>query len=79
MDKLLPQGRSGIRMAAAHSRRGRHPMAQAKKIGMALLLIFVLYSIISSPARSAQLVQLGFEGISNAAKAVGTFMTGLIK
>ncbi|WP_167352939.1 hypothetical protein [Streptomyces rubellomurinus] len=54
-------------------------MAQAKKIGIVLLLVFVLYSIITSPARSAELVQLGFEGISNAAKAVGTFMTGLIK
>lgn len=54
-------------------------MAQAKKIGMALLLIFVLYTIITSPARAAELVQLGFEGISNAAKAIGTFMTGLVK
>ncbi|MFE4974705.1 hypothetical protein ACFRAR_21680 [Kitasatospora sp. NPDC056651] len=54
-------------------------MAQAKKIGIVLLLVFVLYSIITSPSRSAELVQLGFEGISNAAKAVGAFMTGLIK
>ncbi|MEV0534633.1 hypothetical protein [Kitasatospora sp. NPDC050463] len=54
-------------------------MAQAKKIGMVLLLIFVLYTIITAPARAAELVQLGFEGISNAAKAVGTFMTGLVK
>ncbi|MEV6974977.1 hypothetical protein [Kitasatospora sp. NPDC093806] len=54
-------------------------MAQAKKIGMVLLLIFVLYTIITSPARAAELVQLGFEGISNAAKAIGTFMTGLVK
>ncbi|MCX4686973.1 hypothetical protein [Kitasatospora purpeofusca] len=46
---------------------------------MVLLLIFVLYTIITSPARSAELVQLGFEGISNAAKAIGTFMTGLVK
>ncbi|MEV0187589.1 hypothetical protein ACFC26_13425 [Kitasatospora purpeofusca] len=54
-------------------------MAQAKKIGMVLLLIFVLYTIITSPTRAAELVQLGFEGISNAAKAIGTFMTGLVK
>ncbi|MFD8316343.1 hypothetical protein [Kitasatospora purpeofusca] len=46
---------------------------------MVLLLIFVLYTIITSPTRSAELVQLGFEGISNAAKAIGTFMTGLVK
>ncbi len=54
-------------------------MAQAKKIGMYLLLLFVLYTIITSPTRAAQLVQLGFEGISTAAKSVGTFMTSLIK
>ncbi|WP_169796997.1 MULTISPECIES: hypothetical protein [Peterkaempfera] len=53
-------------------------MAQAKKIGMYLLLIFVLYTIINSPSRAADLVQVGFEGISSAAKSVGTFMTGLI-
>ena len=54
-------------------------MAQAKKIGMYLLLIFVVYTIINSPARAAELVQQGFIGISDAAKAVGTFMTGLVK
>ncbi|MFF4650371.1 hypothetical protein [Streptomyces sp. NPDC001380] len=45
---------------------------------MYLLLIFVLYTIITSPSRAADLVQVGFEGISGAAKSVGTFMTGLI-
>ncbi|MGA5701991.1 hypothetical protein [Peterkaempfera bronchialis] len=45
---------------------------------MYLLLIFVLYTIINSPSRAADLVQVGFEGISSAAKSVGTFMTGLI-
>jgi hypothetical protein len=54
-------------------------MAQAKKIGMYLLLIFVLYTIINSPTRAAELVQLGFVGISHAAKSVGAFMTGLVK
>ncbi|MGW6914722.1 hypothetical protein ACWGB8_13035 [Kitasatospora sp. NPDC054939] len=54
-------------------------MAQAKKIGMVILLVFVLYTIIATPERAAELVQLGFQGISNAAKAVGTFMTGLVK
>ncbi|KJK57130.1 hypothetical protein [Saccharothrix sp. ST-888] len=53
-------------------------MAQAKKIGMYLLLIFVIYTIITSPTRAAELVQSGFVGISDAAKAVGTFMTGLV-
>jgi hypothetical protein len=53
-------------------------MGQARRVGMYLLLIFVLYTIINSPSRAADLVQLGFEGISSAAKSVGTFMTGLI-
>ncbi len=54
-------------------------MAQARKIVMYLLVIFVLYTIITSPARAAELVQVGFQGISNAAKGIGQFMTQLIK
>ncbi|MEU9118344.1 hypothetical protein AB0C96_00525 [Streptomyces sp. NPDC048506] len=53
-------------------------MAQAKKIVMYLLIVFVLYTIITSPQRAAQLVQVGFEGISSAAQGVGEFMTQLI-
>ncbi|MEU7182671.1 hypothetical protein ACWIG3_03325 [Streptomyces celluloflavus] len=53
-------------------------MAQAKKIVLYLVLIFVLYTIITSPARAAGLVQIGFEGISNAAQGVGEFMTQLV-
>ncbi|GAA5004377.1 hypothetical protein GCM10025734_42630 [Kitasatospora paranensis] len=65
---------NGVRMSGRQAR----PMAQAKKIGMYLLLIFVIYTIITSPTRAAELVQSGFVGISEAAKAVGTFMTGLV-
>ncbi|WP_198534962.1 hypothetical protein [Streptomyces natalensis] len=54
-------------------------MAQAKKIVLYLLIVFVLYTIITSPARAANLVQIGFEGISAAAQGVGEFMTQLIK
>jgi hypothetical protein len=39
----------------------------------------VLYTIITSPVRAASLVQTGFQGISDAAKAVGTFMSNLVK
>ncbi|MGF1428809.1 hypothetical protein [Kitasatospora sp. LaBMicrA B282] len=46
---------------------------------MYVLLIFVVYTIIHSPDRAAELVQSGFVGISDAAKSVGEFMTGLIK
>ncbi|MET9643747.1 hypothetical protein ACH4U6_12625 [Streptomyces netropsis] len=53
-------------------------MAQARKIATYVIIIFVGYTIITSPARSAELVQLGFEGISDAAKSIGEFMTQLI-
>lgn len=53
-------------------------MAQAKKVVLYMLIVFVLYTIINSPARAADLVQVGFEGISDAAKGVGEFMTELI-
>ncbi|MCQ4043046.1 hypothetical protein ACFOSC_13565 [Streptantibioticus rubrisoli] len=53
-------------------------MAQAKKIVMGILIVFVMYTIITSPVRAAQLVQVGFEGISTAAKGVGKFMTSLV-
>ncbi|MCQ4084478.1 hypothetical protein NGB36_28860 [Streptomyces sp. RB6PN25] len=54
-------------------------MAQARKIATYVIVIFVLYTIVTSPDRAAQLVQVGFEGISIAAKAVGQFMTQLVK
>ncbi|WP_201305284.1 hypothetical protein [Streptomyces sp. GS7] len=45
---------------------------------MYLLIVFVLYTIIATPKRAAQLVQIGFEGISAAAQGVGEFMTQLV-
>ncbi|GAA2936655.1 hypothetical protein GCM10020221_35520 [Streptomyces thioluteus] len=53
-------------------------MAQAKKVTFWVLAVFVGYTIIHSPARAAELVQIGFEGISDAAKSIGEFMTQLI-
>ncbi|MGW2329907.1 hypothetical protein ACWC5C_29690 [Streptomyces sp. NPDC001700] len=53
-------------------------MAQAKKIALYMLIVFVLYTIIQTPARAADLVQVGFEGISDAAKSVGEFMSELV-
>ncbi|MFC8584742.1 MULTISPECIES: hypothetical protein [unclassified Streptomyces] len=53
-------------------------MAQAKKVVLYAFVVFVLYTIITSPKRSADLVQVGFEGISSAAQGVGEFMTELI-
>ncbi|MDT9691862.1 hypothetical protein Q5762_26725 [Streptomyces sp. P9(2023)] len=53
-------------------------MAQAKKVALYALVVFVLYTIINSPDRAAALVQVGFEGISSAAQGVGEFMTELV-
>ncbi|TQK45613.1 hypothetical protein FBY35_7201 [Streptomyces sp. SLBN-118] len=53
-------------------------MVQTKKIALYVVVVFVLYTIITSPARAADLVQIGFEGISSAAKGVGDFMTELV-
>ena len=56
----------------------QYEMVQAKKVALYILIVFVLYTIINSPARAADLVQVGFEGISEAAKSVGDFMSELV-
>ncbi|MFF5567556.1 hypothetical protein ACFY7Z_21120 [Streptomyces sp. NPDC012623] len=53
-------------------------MGQVKKIVLYGLAVFVLYTIITSPKRAAELVQVGFEGISSAAQGVGQFMSSLV-
>ncbi len=47
----------------------------SKKIAVYVLVVFVLYVIITDPAKAADYVQIGFQGISDAAGAVGDFMT----
>lgn len=54
-------------------------MVQAKKIALYMIVVFVLYTIINSPDRAADLVQVGFEGVSSAAEGVGDFMSELVK
>jgi hypothetical protein len=54
-------------------------VAQARKIALYMLVVFVLYTIITSPQRSAELVGVGFEGVSSAAQSVGDFMSELVK
>ncbi|MFJ4962629.1 hypothetical protein ACIP6P_09240 [Streptomyces sp. NPDC088729] len=54
-------------------------MAQARKIALYIVVIFVLYTIITAPERAADLVQVGFEGVSSAAQGVGDFMSELVK
>ncbi|MDT0464536.1 MULTISPECIES: hypothetical protein [Streptomyces] len=48
---------------------------QGKKIAVYALVVFALYVIITDPAKAADYVEIGFEGISSAAKAIGHFMT----
>ncbi|GAB3969355.1 hypothetical protein [Streptomyces sparsus] len=49
-----------------------------KKIALYIVIVFVFYTIITSPERSAELVGVGFEGIASAAQGVGEFMTQLV-
>ncbi|MFE0099123.1 hypothetical protein [Streptomyces sp. NPDC059009] len=48
---------------------------EPKKIALFVLVVFVLYVIITDPAKAADYVQIGFEGVSSAAKSIGDFMT----
>jgi hypothetical protein len=50
-------------------------VVQTKKIGLYVAVVFVLYVVITDPAKAADYVQIGFEGISSAAQAIGDFMT----
>ncbi|MFF2522191.1 hypothetical protein [Streptomyces liangshanensis] len=54
-------------------------MAQTRKFVFYAVTVFVLFTIVKSPERAADLVQVGFEGISSAAQSVGTFMTELVQ
>ncbi|ELS54479.1 hypothetical protein [Streptomyces viridochromogenes] len=47
----------------------------SKKVAVYVLVVFVLYVIITDPKGAAGYVEIGFEGISDAAKAIGDFMT----
>jgi hypothetical protein len=51
---------------------------QGKKIAVYVLVVFVLYVIITDPEKAAGYVQIGFEGVSNAAQAIGDFMTWIV-
>ncbi|PWI12355.1 hypothetical protein DIZ27_01935 [Streptomyces sp. NWU339] len=49
----------------------------AKKVAVYVLVVFALYVIITDPLKATGYVQIVFEGISDAANAVGDFMTWL--
>ncbi|MFD9042857.1 hypothetical protein ACFU6M_40290 [Streptomyces bottropensis] len=50
---------------------------KGKMIAVYVLVVFVLYVIITDPEKAADYVQIGFEGVSTAAQAVGDFFTWL--
>ncbi|MFF0745689.1 hypothetical protein ACFYVL_35385 [Streptomyces sp. NPDC004111] len=50
-----------------------------KKAILYILVVFVLYTIITSPDKAANMVGLGFQGLSDAARGIGSFMTNLVK
>ncbi|MGW5616693.1 hypothetical protein [Streptomyces sp. NPDC003877] len=47
----------------------------AKKVAVYVLVVFVAYVIITDPEGAADYVQVGFQGISDAAQALGDFAT----
>lgn len=47
----------------------------AKKVAVYLLVVFVFYVIITDPETAADYVLIGFQGISDAAGALGDFAT----
>lgn len=49
----------------------------AKRIAVFVLAAFVLYVIITDPAKATDYVRIVFEAISDASTAVGDFMTWL--
>ncbi|MEV3852962.1 hypothetical protein AB0J38_01360 [Streptomyces sp. NPDC050095] len=53
-------------------------MVQTKKVALYVAVVFVLYVIITDPAKAADYVQIGFEGVSTAAQSVGDFMTWVV-
>lgn len=68
-------GRPGNTSSPQQSEGEAAMAVNAKKIAVYALVVFALYLIITDPAKAADYVQIGFEGISDAAKAIGDFMT----
>ncbi len=73
----LPVTLAAVNRVRVGSYRGGQVAVNAKKIAVYVLVVFVLYVIITDPAKAADYVQIGFQGISDAAKAVGDFFTWL--
>ncbi|MGW0389506.1 hypothetical protein ACWDYJ_01140 [Streptomyces sp. NPDC003042] len=54
------------------------PLMDTKKLVMGALVVFVLFVIITQPVKAADFVEIGFQGISDAASGIGEFMTELV-
>ncbi|WP_371616739.1 hypothetical protein [Streptomyces sp. NBC_00454] len=50
-----------------------------KKLISGALTVFVLFVIITQPKKAADMVGIGFQGLSDAATAIGEFMTELVR
>jgi hypothetical protein len=51
----------------------------AKKIAVYVVVVFVMYVIVTDPKTAADYVLIGFQGISDAAGALGDFATWVAK
>ncbi|MFJ4816677.1 MULTISPECIES: hypothetical protein [Streptomyces] len=47
----------------------------AKKVAVYALVVFALYVIITDPEKASDYVLIGFQGVSDAAGALGDFAT----
>ncbi|MFF6875180.1 hypothetical protein ACFY9S_07590 [Streptomyces sp. NPDC012474] len=47
----------------------------AKKVAVYALVVFALYVIITDPKKASDYVLIGFQGVSDAAGALGDFAT----
>jgi len=50
-----------------------------RKVGVAVLLIFVVYTIVSTPDKAADIIHGAFDGTSHAFHTVGGFFGRIFK
>lgn len=56
-----------------------HEMARAKTVGKWLLLAFVVYAVVKSPAQAADIVHTSFDILAQGVKAIIAFFDTLLK
>jgi hypothetical protein len=60
-----------------HDARG-DPMTRTRNILLFVLVIFIVYSILTSPTRSADVANTLWDGMIDGLRAIGTFFNALI-